>query len=117
LRPLEVAGRIQLPRIPSYAQHNAHIFFVVCASREERTALIEWLRTEGIEAVFHYQALHASPYYRSRHDGRPLPEADRYSDCLLRLPLYFDLTPADVGRVSDAIHTFYRRRISVRTGV
>lgn len=117
LRPLEIAGRIQLPRIPAYAQHNAHIFFIVCASREERTGLIDWLQAREIEAVFHYQALHCSPYYHSRHDGRPIPEAERYSDCLLRLPLYFDLTVDDVDRVCDAIRAFYQRQMSSRTSL
>jgi dTDP-4-amino-4,6-dideoxygalactose transaminase len=74
--------------------------------------LIDWLSAREIESVFHYQALHCSPYFHSRHDGRPVPEAVRYSDRLLRLPLYFDLTLDDVDRVCDAIRAFYQRRIS-----
>ena len=54
-------------------------------------------------AVFHYLSLHSSPYYLSRHDGRSLPECDRYADCLVRLPLYYDMTLEDVQAVYDAI--------------
>lgn len=110
LKQLGDSGRLELPLIPDYASHNAHIFFVVCASRVERAALTNWLRESGIEAVFHYQALHASPYYRARHDGRLLREAERYSECLLRLPLYFGLSFEDVGRVCETVTAFYKRQ-------
>lgn len=110
LKQLGDAGRLQLPLIPKYARHNAHIFFVVCASSKERAALIDWLRQSGIEAVFHYQALHASRYYHGRHDGRRLPEAERYSDCLLRLPLYFDLSSQDIARICETVTAFYKRQ-------
>jgi dTDP-4-amino-4,6-dideoxygalactose transaminase len=107
LRPLSDAGRLRLPTIPDYAKHNAHLFYVVCDSLNQRTALLRWLNGKGIGAVFHYQALHNSPFYSSRHDGRPLPESIRYSDCLLRLPLYVSLTPDDIGYVCYAVTAFY----------
>lgn len=109
LQPLAAAGRVQVPVIPPYARHNSHLFFLVCASAGERTALLAWLRARGIEAVFHYQALHASAYYQRQSDGRPLPEADRYSECLLRLPLYFDLSIEDVAKVCEEVEAFYQR--------
>lgn len=109
LTPLAASGRISVPTIPAGAIHNAHLFYIVCHSLEERTALQGTLRQQGIETVFHYQSLHRSAYYRGRHDGRPLPEADRYSDCLLRLPLFHDLTIAQVDEVGDAVRDFYGR--------
>ena len=107
LSGLERQGKIVLPRIPAYASNNAHVFHVVCRSLEERTALMAQLKSQGISSVFHYLPLHKSPYYASRHDGRELPNADRFADCLLRLPLYVDLTLAQVERVCACVRDFY----------
>lgn len=106
LAPLAVSGRIGVPVIPAGSTHNAHLYYVVCRSLEERTTLQRALRQHDIETVFHYQSLHRSAYYLKRHDGRPLPEADRYSDCLLRLPLFHELTAAQVDAVCQGIHDF-----------
>ena len=84
---------IQLPLVFRYATNNAHMFYLVCQSLEQRTALIEALKAKHIHAVFHYLSLHQSPFYKDKHDGRMLPETDRYSDCLLRLPMYYELEP------------------------
>lgn len=70
---------------------------------EKRTALIKHLKENGILAVFHYLSLHSSPYYAPKHDGRALPECDRYADCLVRLPMYYDLTEDDVRAICDII--------------
>ena len=84
-------NNIKLPTIPSYATNNAHMFFLTCNSLEQRTAIIQKLREADILAVFHYLSLHSSPYYSDKHDGRMLPETDRFSDCLIRLPLFYEL--------------------------
>ena len=97
----------QLPIIPSYATNNAHMFYLVCASENERTELISHLKSEDIHSVFHYQSLHASPYFKNKHDGRQLPWSDIYSSCLVRLPLHVHLTNEDVDRVADSIKRFY----------
>ena len=109
LTPLAVSGRIGVPAIPAGSSHNAHLYFIVCRSLEERTALQRALRQQEIETVFHYQSLHRSAYYLDRHDGRALPEADRYSDCLLRLPLFYELTTGQVDQVCQRIHDFYAK--------
>jgi len=96
-----------LPLVPGYATNNAHMFYVVTKNLNERTALLNELRANEIHAVFHYLSLHKSPYYLDEHDGRELPNADYYTDCLLRLPLYFDLTVAEQGKVINAITGFY----------
>lgn len=87
---------ISLPLIPDYATNNAHMFYLVCSTLEQRTGLLQMLGQNGVHAVFHYLSLHKSPFYRGKHDGRELPEADRYSDCLLRLPMFFELIPEEV---------------------
>ena len=92
-----------LPDIPSYATNNAHMFYLVCRNLEERTALIKRLKEHGAQAVFHYLSLHSSPFYAPKHDGRALPECNRYADCLVRLPMYFDLTEDDVCEICKII--------------
>ncbi|MBV6442365.1 MAG: dTDP-4-amino-4,6-dideoxygalactose transaminase [Saprospiraceae bacterium] len=87
---------IQLPLIPEFATNNAHMFYMVCRSLQQRTEILQTLNENGVHAVFHYLGLHNSPYYRNKHDGRVLPESDRYSDCLFRLPMFFELDTKDV---------------------
>ena len=93
-------NNVMLPTIPPYATNNAHMFFLTCESLEQRTAIIQKLRDANILAVFHYLSLHSSPYYSDKHDGRALPETDKFSDCLIRLPLFFEL---DSDLVVDGI--------------
>lgn len=107
LSGLAAGGRIRLPCIPGNATNNAHMFYLVCASLNERTALIADLRQCGILAVSHYLPLHASPFYAARHDGRALPHADRFADCLVRLPMYFDLSTGQVADICRQIRRFY----------
>ena len=80
-----------LPYTPDYATQNAHMFYLVCPSPKFRTQLIEHLKKNNIHAVFHYLSLHSSPYYKPKYTGNQLPQSDNYSDCLVRLPLYYDL--------------------------
>lgn len=103
LEPLSENGRFRLPEIPDYATNNAHMFYLVFNSLEERTALIKKLRENDILAVFHYLSLHSSEFYKDKHDGRSLPECDRYADCLVRLPMYYDLTEGDVNKICEII--------------
>lgn len=82
-----------LPFIPSYATNNAHMFYLVFENLERRTKFIESLKKAGVHSVFHYLSLHKSSYYCEKHDGRRLPQCDRYADCLVRLPMFFGLEP------------------------
>ncbi len=97
-----------LPDIPDYATNNAHMFYLVLPSLEARTALLAYLKEHEVYAVFHYLSLHSSPYYHDKHDGRVLPECDRYADCLVRLPLFYDLQMEDVNHICDLIEAYYR---------
>ena len=108
LKPLADKGCFSLPDIPDYATNNAHMFYLVLPSLEARTALIKYLKENGVGAVFHYLSLHSSEFYKSRHDGRQLPECDRYADCLVRLPLFYDLTIEQVNTICDLIKTYYQ---------
>jgi dTDP-4-amino-4,6-dideoxygalactose transaminase len=109
LAPLARHDGPSLPVIPAYASNNAHMFYLVCPTEPCRSALIAHLKALGIHAVFHYQSLHKSPYYIDRHDGRSLPNADRFTDCLVRLPMFFELTDSEVDYIGEAIVDFFQR--------
>ena len=94
---------IQLVTIPQYATNNAHMFYLVCKSLEQRTVLIDHLKQNNILAVFHYISLHSSQYYSSKHDGRILFNSDTFSNRLLRLPMYYEL---NVDEVVNIINQF-----------
>lgn len=110
LKVLEEYGCFLLPKLHSYATNNAHMLYLVCNNLKERTGLIEHLKSKDILAVFHYLSLHKSPYYKNEHDGRVLLNADRYSDCLIRLPLYYNLTEANIEFIVKSIFEYFGRR-------
>ena len=103
LQQLECDGLVALPVITEFATNNAHMFYLVCRNLNERTQLIKHLLEKEILAVFHYQSLHRSVFYEKLHDGRELPNSDRYTDCLLRLPLYYELTVNEIALVINEI--------------
>ncbi len=103
LTPVVGVYGIKLPSIPDYATNNAHMFYLDCASLQQRSQLIQYLELAGIKAVFHYQSLHRSPYFQGLHDGRSLPNADHFTDSIVRLPMYFDLSNDEVDFVCAQI--------------
>lgn len=103
LQPLVQSSKIKIPLIADYANNNAHMFYLVCENLKQRTQLISNLKENGIHAVFHYLSLHDSPYYQPLHDGRVLANSDHYSDCLVRLPLFYELTDEQVDYISQTI--------------
>jgi len=96
-------SKISLPIIPSYATNNGHMFYVICKNAKIRSQLISGLKKQNILSVFHYLSLHKSMYYSKKHDGRILPNSDKYADTLVRLPLYVDMTNEDIKRVIKSI--------------
>ena len=110
LKPIAERGYFQLPDIPDYATNNAHMFYLLLPDLEKRTALIKYLKEHDIQAVFHYLSLHSSEYYKNKHDGRELPECDRYMDTLVRLPLFYDLEIEEVERICATIKQFFEEK-------
>ena len=106
LKPLADKGLFCLPDIPDYATNNAHMFYLIMPDLERRTALIRYLKENNILAVFHYLSLHSSAYYADKHDGRLLPNCDRYADTLVRLPMYYDLSVNEVERICQLMISF-----------
>ncbi len=103
LQPLADKGIFKLPKMPAYATNNAHMFYLLCNTLDERTKLIAHLKQNGILAVFHYLSLHSSDYYASKHDGRELPNCDRFADTLVRLPLFYELNESEVKQITNTI--------------
>lgn len=90
LKPLEDQGLIKLPRAPKDSTNNAHMFYLVCKSDDDRTNLIKHLKENNINAVFHYLSLHKSPFYKDKYNGKELINSDSFSEKLVRLPLFFE---------------------------
>jgi dTDP-4-amino-4,6-dideoxygalactose transaminase len=106
LLPLQKKGFINLPHIPDYATNNAHMFYLVCNNLEQRTSLIDSLKRENINAVFHYLSLHKSPFFQNKHDKRELINSDLFSDTLVRLPMYYELDISNVKKINQNIFLF-----------
>ncbi len=111
LSDLAGEGRIELPVIPAECKHNAHMFYIKAKDLEERSALISYLKENGINAVFHYVPLHSAP--AGRRFGRMHGE-DKYTtvtyERLLRLPMYYGLESSDIDYVCETIRKFYRNK-------
>ena len=107
LKDLSDHNIIGLSYLPQYATNNAHIFYIILKNIQVREALIAFLKSKQILPVFHYLSLHSSPFYKDKHDGRVLTQTDRYSDCLLRLPFYYDLQEDEVNQIVFYIHEFF----------
>ena len=107
---LEKKGFVQRPVIPEGCKHNAHMFYLKAKNLEERTALISFLKENGIMAVFHYIPLHSAPAGQKfgvfhGEDKYTTAESDR----LLRLPMYYGLTDSDINKVIDTVIRFYQK--------
>jgi dTDP-4-amino-4,6-dideoxy-D-glucose transaminase len=94
----------KLPLIPAYATNNAHMFYLVCDNVDDRTKFIQHLKDKGILSVFHYLSLHKSSYYEKYSTRKSeLPNSDMFSDCLVRLPLFYELTNEQVEYIINTI--------------
>lgn len=114
LKELADKGFLSMPDIPNYATNNAHMFYLVCRSLDERTQLIAHLKEKDIMAPFHYLSLHLSDYYRDHHEGEipTLPNCDRFADCLVRLPMYYELSIEQVDGICAILKDMYLNSIS-----
>lgn len=105
-----VGTGITLPTVADYSTNNAHMFYLVCARLEQRTALIQYLKDNEVHAVFHYLSLHASEFYQANYIGNALPNSDYFTDTLVRLPLFYELTDEQVDFVCDKILDFVKKQ-------
>lgn len=112
LKGLAAKGFFTMPDMPDYATNNAHMFYIVCRSLEERTRLIAFLKEKDVNAVFHYLSLHLSDYYKENHDGEipELPNCDKFADRLVRLPMFYELKVEEVKSIIDCIKCFFKEK-------
>ncbi len=108
LKKLEEANYLKLPIIPNYSTNNAHLFYFICNSLEERTELLSFLNEKGITAVFHYLPLHKSEFNKNINKISELPESINFSDKLLRLPLFYEITEEQIDFIITTIINFYK---------
>ena len=105
---IQKSGKVKLPYIHTYATNNAHMFYLVCKTPEDRNNLLKYLNDNEINAVFHYLPLHKSKFYEDKYKGKDLLMCNMYSECLLRLPFYYDLTDEEIEFVTEKIKEFYK---------
>ena len=105
---LEKAGKIRLPIIPQDCVHNAHMFYFITRSLDERSKFIKYMKDNDVLCVFHYIPLHSAPagIKFGRFDGKDEITTE-YSERLVRLPLYYGLTQEDHQKVIDLILNFF----------
>lgn len=92
--------------IPDYATNNAHMYYLIAKSAEHRDGLIKHLKSKGILAVFHYQSLHLSKFYKSRYSGDKLVNTEYFSERLIRLPLYYELGVESIEFIVETIENY-----------
>ncbi|MDD4236054.1 MAG: DegT/DnrJ/EryC1/StrS family aminotransferase, partial [Bacteroidales bacterium] len=113
LLPLFNNSQIRFPLIHDFSTNNAHMFYIICKDLQERSELIKYLREKSISAVFHYQALHRSDYYEknssSYRNSLELTNCDEYTDKLVRLPLFYNLSDNEVEYICSTITDFYKQ--------
>ena len=108
LKDLAKGCNLSLPQIPKYATNNAHLFYLICETSKQREQLISYLKHHQIHAVFHYISLHSSEFYLRSNSLKELENTDYYSDCLLRLPFYYELSSDNLDKIIETINSFYK---------
>lgn len=101
-----LSNNVGLPMLEDFATNNAHMFFITCPTATFRSQLLNHLKRNNVMAVFHYLSLHKSPYYSTKHDGRELINSDFYSDCLIRLPMFYELPKESLDMIVQTICDF-----------
>lgn len=107
LKPLADKGYFSLPLLSEYATNNAHMFYLVCTNLDKRTKLIDFLKKNNVLSVFHYLSLHSSPYYTTKHDGRELPNCDKFANCLVRIPMYYELKNKEIEKIVSIVKQIF----------
>ena len=113
LEPLEQASKLRRPTIPAHCQHNAHMYYILVENLDTRSAMIEYLKQQGINSVFHYVPLHSSPaglQFGKVHGS--MENTNHVSDRLLRLPMFYQLEFPQIKAIVDTIEGFYSTKWS-----
>ena len=104
LAPIEKKGKIRRPIVPKGCEHNAHMYYILLESLQQREQKLKKLEKEGVNAVFHYVPLHSSP--AGKKYGRlagQLPHTQDISERILRLPLFMGLTARQQNTIAEIL--------------
>lgn len=106
-KTLEQMEYLRRPMIPDGCEQNAHMYYLILNSLEERTRFIEFMSQRGVSCVFHYVPLHSSPFGQSRGrvSGR-CTHTDDLSSRLVRLPMWVGVERVQ-SRIIDAVNDFF----------
>jgi len=96
-------NNINLPYQPKATTNNAHMFYMICETLEQRNTIIKKLKDNEILSVFHYLSLHKSPFFTDKYKGEELTESDKYTDRLIRLPLFYELSNENLKTIIKSI--------------
>ena len=100
---------IQLPNVSNDSTNNAHIFYILCKSLEQRNTLSSFLNKNNIQAYFHFLCLHKSPAGKKFSQQLDFPNADKFENCLLRLPLHNSIRKDEQEHVVDCLQEFFNK--------
>lgn len=110
LELLEKSGSIRRPIVPKECQHNGHLYYILTQNLKTRNKLIEFLKKRGILSVFHYIPLHSSPAgKRFGYFIGDMKVTNAIADNLVRLPLFYDITEAEVEYVAQSVKDFFEK--------
>ncbi len=99
LKNWALTNGLKLPFIPTYSTNNAHMFYLICKNVDQRNHIIKSMKQKNIDVVFHYQSLEKSKFYENKHDGRELLQSEKYTNCLIRLPLFYTISKEEIYSV------------------
>lgn len=107
----QIANKVMLPETPNFATNNGHMFYLVFPNLFERSKFIDYSKSKGVLSVFHYLSLHKSDYYNDKNGllSYNLPFSDYFTDCLVRIPLYCDMSEDDVSFVIEVVLEFFKK--------
>ena len=95
------SNEIKLP-IKTDNNYNGHMFYIVAKNIDHRDEIIDNLKANGFHSVFHYLSLHKSPYFKDKYSGETLVNSDEFTDCLIRLPLFYELEELQIKKLVDS---------------
>jgi len=108
LKPLEEKGLLKLPHINEDQKgHNGHIFYLELKHHLQRDDFLEYMDKAGIWAIFHYLPLHKSPYYKDKYQGKPLPNAEKFSNAIVRLPLHLHINDESFNYIIKCCRDYF----------
>lgn len=105
---IDVENGVELSSVPEFGTNNGHMYYFICTNGKERNELIAYLKSRNILSVFHYLSLHKSEFYRNQGNEKALIMSDHYSDRLIRLPLFYELSDSDQDYIIQSVLEFYK---------